>query len=128
MSMLRTAGMAAAMLTISTFAMAQSNTTPSATTTPSTSSGSMGNSSDSMNSSKDSIGTKGSMDSSKATSGTSSSMQMSEQDVKKKLEGEGYSDISDVQKNKDGYMAKAMKDGKQVTLDVDGKGNVSTKK
>jgi Peptidase propeptide and YPEB domain len=53
---------------------------------------------------------------------------VTEQEVRKKLESEGYSQISDVKQDKDGYMATAVKDGKQVVLDIDNNGKVAVTK
>src|SRR5262249_31523842 len=64
--------------------------------------------------------------SSSTTAGSGSSV-MTEADVKQKLEKEGYSQVTDVKKDKDGYTAKAMKGGKQVMLDVDKNGKVQAK-
>jgi hypothetical protein len=62
-------------------------------------------------------------------SGSSSATAIhSEADVKQKLESQGYSNVTDVKKDKDGYTAKAMKDGKQVSLDVDNSGKIEMKK
>jgi hypothetical protein len=52
---------------------------------------------------------------------------MTEADVKQKLEHEGYTQITEVRREKDGYTAKAMKGGKQVTLDIDSSGKVKAK-
>ena len=60
------------------------------------------------------------------TAGSGSSV-MTEADVKQKLEKEGYSQVTDVKKDKDGYTAKAMKGGKQVMLDIDKSGKVEAK-
>jgi hypothetical protein len=61
-----------------------------------------------------------------STAGSGSTM-MTEADVRQKLEQEGYSQISDLKKDKDGYTAKGMKGGKQVTLGVDATGKVEAK-
>jgi hypothetical protein len=52
---------------------------------------------------------------------------MTEADVRKKLESEGYTQVTDIKQDKDGFMAKAMKDGKQVSLDIDSNGMVEQK-
>jgi|SRR5690242_3020787 len=44
---------------------------------------------------------------------------MSEADVRKELESQGYTRISDVKKKGNHYEAKGMKDGKTVSLNVD---------
>ena len=41
--------------------------------------------------------------------------------VKAKIEAAGYTKVSDIRREKDHYDAKAMKDGKEVALDVDAK-------
>ncbi len=47
--------------------------------------------------------------------------------VKSKLEAAGYTKISGIHKEKDHFDAKAMKDGKEVMLDVDAKtGEITT--
>jgi protein CpxP len=64
------------------------------------------------------------------TAGSGSSMPSAihtEADVKQRLEHEGYSQVTDVKKDKDGYTAKAMKGGKQVSVDVDQKGKIEAK-
>src|SRR4051794_25684449 len=45
---------------------------------------------------------------SRSTAG-SGSTNMTEADVKQKLESQGYSNVTDIKKDKDGYTAKAMK-------------------
>lgn len=64
--------------------------------------------------------------SSSALSG-SSSAPMNEAQVKQRLEADGYSDVSDVHKDKDGWTAKAQHNGKQVTVDVDSTGKIETR-
>jgi hypothetical protein len=56
----------------------------------------------------------------------SQSARLSEQDVKKKLEGAGYSSVTGIKPNKDGYTAMAMKNGKQVKVDIDNNGKIET--
>lgn len=52
----------------------------------------------------------------------------SEADLRQRLQQQGYSSISDIKKHGDKYQAKAMKDGKKVTLDVDSKsGRISSR-
>jgi hypothetical protein len=60
--------------------------------------------------------------------GPQTAMKMSEQDVKKRLQSAGYSSVTDVKPNKDGYSARAMKGGKRVTVDVDGNGKIEAMK
>jgi hypothetical protein len=63
------------------------------------------------------------------SSGSSSgAMKLSEQDVRKKVESEGYTNVSDIKQDRNGYTAKAMKGGKEVTLDVDNTGKVEAHK
>ena len=57
----------------------------------------------------------------------SSSAPMNEAQVKQKLEADGYSNVSDVRKDKDGWTAKANHNGKQVTVDVDANGKIESK-
>jgi hypothetical protein len=52
---------------------------------------------------------------------------MNEAQVKQRLEADGYSDVSDVHKDKDGWTAKAQHNGKQVTVDVDSTGKIETR-
>jgi hypothetical protein len=51
-----------------------------------------------------------------------------EQDMRRKLEREGYDTITDRRRDKDGWMATARKDGKQVLLDIDNDGTVAITK
>jgi hypothetical protein len=44
---------------------------------------------------------------------------LSEAEVRKELEKQGYNNIGDVKRKGDKYEAQAMKDGKRVSLDVD---------
>ncbi len=59
-------------------------------------------------------------------SGSSSAM-MNEAQVKQRLEADGYSSVSDVRKDKDGWSAKAMHNGKNVTVDIDNSGKIESK-
>jgi Peptidase propeptide and YPEB domain len=53
---------------------------------------------------------------------------MTEAELRQELQRQGYSNVSDVRKKGDGFEAKAMKDGKRVSLDVDAKtGKVVTR-
>ena len=54
-------------------------------------------------------------------SGTATNKAMSEAEVRKELEKQGYTRVSDVKKKGDHYEAKGVKDGKTVSLDVDAK-------
>ena len=47
-----------------------------------------------------------------------------ESGIRAKLEREGYSQVSHLKQDKDGWMATAVKDGKQVILDIDNEGNI----
>src|SRR5258707_132465 len=51
---------------------------------------------------------------------------LTETDVKKKLEAAGYSSVTGIKQDKNGYTAMAMKNGKQVKVDVDANGNGGT--
>ncbi len=51
---------------------------------------------------------------------------LTEMDVKKKLEAAGYSSVTGIKQDKNGYTAMAMKNGKQVKVDIDANGNVET--
>jgi hypothetical protein len=55
---------------------------------------------------------------------TSAPGKMSTQDIQAKLESQGYSNVSDVTSTPEGTSARAMKDGKPVTLVIDAGGNV----
>ena len=64
-----------------------------------------------------------------AGSGTTSAPgKMSDQDVKKKLESEGYTQVKDVTSTPEGMTAKAMKGGKAVTIVIDSSGHVKENK
>ena len=56
----------------------------------------------------------------------SQTARLSEQDVKKKLTGAGYSSVTDLKPNGDGYTAMATKNGKKVKLDIDNTGKIET--
>ena len=63
--------------------------------------------------------------SSTAGSGTTSAAgKMSEQEIKSKLESEGYTQVSDIASTPKGISATAMKDGKAVRLVIDSGGQV----
>ena len=60
-----------------------------------------------------------------AGSGTTSAPgKMSDQDIKTKLESEGYTQITDVSSTPEGITAKAMKGDKAVALTIDSSGKV----
>jgi hypothetical protein len=60
-----------------------------------------------------------------AGSGTTSAPgKMSDQEVKSKLESQGYTQVTDVSSTPEGISAKAMKGGKAVALVIDSRGNV----
>lgn len=124
MSYLKTAGLAVALtLGVSAFALAQTSTTSPSNSAPKTPSATGSSSSGSTTTAP-----SGTSSTQSTTSGSGSStapMKMTESDVKKKLEGEGYSQVSDVKAGTDGWAAKAMKGGKQVTVAVDQNGKVS---
>ncbi len=63
-----------------------------------------------------------------AGSGTSSPMTTSEQEAKRKLEDQGYTQVREVKSSPEGISAKAMKDGKEVALTIDSSGKVREKK
>ena len=49
---------------------------------------------------------------------------LTEAQVKQKLEADGYTNIHDLQRGKDGWNAKAMHNGKQVSVAVDNDGRI----
>jgi hypothetical protein len=53
--------------------------------------------------------------------GTTAGKALSEADVRQELEKQGYTRVSDVRKKGDHFEAKGMKDGKQVSVNVDAK-------
>ena len=54
---------------------------------------------------------------------------MTQQDVKKRLEGAGYKSVTNVKPAKGGgYTARAVQGGKHVTVDVDGNGQIQPMK
>ena len=61
-----------------------------------------------------------------ATAPGAQSARLTEQDVKKKLEGAGYSSVTDVKPDKNGYTAMATKNGKKVKVDIDANGKIAT--
>jgi len=61
-----------------------------------------------------------------ATAPGPQSARLTEQDVKKKLEGAGYSSVTDVKPDKNGYTAMATKNGKKVKVDIDANGKIAT--
>jgi len=64
-----------------------------------------------------------------AGSGTTTAAgKMSDQEIKKKLESEGYTQVKDVTSTPEGMTAKAMKGDKAVTLVIDSGGNVKENK
>jgi len=66
------------------------------------------------------------MGSSNTAPGPQTASKMTEQDVKKKLEGAGYSSVTDVKPDKNGYTAMATKNGKKVKVDIDANGKIAT--
>lgn len=52
---------------------------------------------------------------------------MSEDQVRNLLRQQGYSDVSSVRKEGDKFEAKAMKDGKAVTIEIDSTGKITDK-
>ena len=61
-----------------------------------------------------------------ARSGTSAAITDQAQ-VKQQLERQGYTNVQNVRKDHAGWTAKAKKDGQQVTVNVDGNGQVVTR-
>jgi hypothetical protein len=57
-------------------------------------------------------------------SGTSSQLTKSEKDAQTALENAGYTQVRDVKSSAEGIAAKAMKDGREVSLIVDTAGKV----
>jgi hypothetical protein len=51
-------------------------------------------------------------------------MRMTEADVKKTLADAGYTSVTNVKPDKDGYTAMAVKGGKKMRVDVDGNGKI----
>jgi hypothetical protein len=90
---------AAATLGLSAAALAQTGTptTPNPSTAPTPRSGTM------------------------PQSGTTMNKQMSEAEVRQELQNQGYTNISNLKKKGTHYEAKGMKDGKNVSLNVDAK-------
>ncbi len=58
-------------------------------------------------------------------SGTSTAPENQSQ-VKQRLEQQGYSNVQGIHKSRDGWTAKAQKNGQQVTVNLDAKGQVTT--
>ena len=56
------------------------------------------------------------------TDQSSSQISVAEQELIRKLEGAGYTQVRDVKSTAEGIAAKAMKDGKEVSLVVDSSG------
>lgn len=63
-----------------------------------------------------------------ASGASTAPMSTAEREVRRKLESEGYDSITDLRQDKDGWMATARKDGKQVLLDIDNNGKVAITK
>jgi hypothetical protein len=83
----------------SPLALAQSTTSPSSTSSPAGQSATEG-------------------------SGASSQMGTAEKDLIMKLERDGYAQVRDIRSTPEGTTAKAMKDGKEVSLVIDSSGKV----
>jgi peptidase YpeB-like protein len=127
-----TAVATALMLGASSLAIAAENTSPG-TTAPSAATGGAANGTIVAPPSATGGTTGQSTDSAKppgtkaATSGTSS-REMTDAQVKQKLEQDGYSRITELKEQSDGtWMGKAMRNGKEVTVDVDPSGMVTAK-
>jgi hypothetical protein len=61
--------------------------------------------------------------------GPQTASSMTQQDVKKRLEGAGYKSVTNIKPAKGGgYTARAMQGGKHVTVDVDGNGQIQPMK
>jgi hypothetical protein len=56
--------------------------------------------------------------------GSSSTMTPSERDARAALEREGYTQIRDIKSTSDGVSARAMKDGREVSVTIDSSGKV----
>src|SRR5437899_2637407 len=69
-------------------------------------------------------GTSGSTSSSTTAAPGPQSAMKSEQDVTKRLQAAGYSDVTGVKQDRNGYTAMAMKNGKRVRVGVDANGNI----
>ena len=59
------------------------------------------------------------------SSGSGASGKMNAADLKSHLEKEGYSGVTDIQPDANGYTARATRDGKEVSLNIDAAGKVS---
>ena len=133
MTKLKTVAMIGAML-LGSSALALAQTSPT-TTSPSTSTTTAPSNTTSPTVTQPSGGshppmaapTTGSTSSSSTTMapGPQSAMK-SEQDVTKKLRADGYSDITGVKQDKNGYTASAMKNGKRVKVEIDANGNIQS--
>ena len=69
-------------------------------------------------------GTTGSTTGSATTTPGPQSAMKTDQDVTKKLQDAGYSNVTDVKPGKNGYTASAMKNGKRVRVAVDANGKI----
>ena len=137
MTKLKTVAMIGAML-LGSSALALAQTSPT-TTSPSTSTTTAPSNTTSPTMTQPSSGshppmttpmtgaTSGSTSSSSTTTapGPQSAMK-SEQDVTKRLRADGYSDITGVKQDKNGYTASAMKNGKRVKVEIDADANIQS--
>ena len=60
-------------------------------------------------------------------SDTSSEMTATEQEARNRLESQGYTDVRDVKSTAEGISAKAMKEGRPVSISIDSSGKVREK-
>jgi hypothetical protein len=49
-----------------------------------------------------------------------------DQEIARRLQAAGYSSVTDIKQDKNGYTASALKDGKRVRVDIDSNGRIET--
>jgi hypothetical protein len=49
-----------------------------------------------------------------------------DQEITRRLQAAGYSSVTDIKQDKNGYTASALKDGKRVRIDIDSNGRIET--
>jgi outer membrane biosynthesis protein TonB len=70
--------------------------------------------------------TTGSSSSTTTTAPGPQSAMRTDQDVVNRLQAAGYSDVTDVKQDKNGYTASALKNGKRIKVDIDSNGRIET--